>query len=78
MGISILIEKMHTLFSKLIFYVRRSSFVVFLGSINRQTDSSGYVMLTTTEKFTHEGYNDLNLNNDIALLKLPSMVTLTG
>jgi hypothetical protein len=57
---------------------RRSSFDVILGSINRQTDSIGYVMLTTTEKFTHEGYDDVNLSNDIALLKLPSMVDLTG
>ncbi|CAG2069134.1 unnamed protein product, partial [Timema podura] len=49
---------------------------VHLGSQNLNSVESGKVTVTTRSHVNHVGYNTDNLNNDIALLRLPFSVTL--
>ncbi|XP_059473886.1 brachyurin-like [Neocloeon triangulifer] len=55
-----------------------AAYDVILGTISQNTLSSGYMWLTSTVNFTHELYNDVNLNNDIALIMLDSPITFTA
>ncbi|XP_059473499.1 brachyurin-like [Neocloeon triangulifer] len=53
----------------------RNNFVVTLGAIDRKVNLAGSITMSTNSKFVHENYKTSNLNNDIAMLKLPSAVT---
>jgi len=44
----------------------------------RSSPSAGHVYLESTESYTHEQFDFGTLNNDIAVIKLPSDVTFTG
>jgi len=55
----------------------RTNFKVHYGIIDWTTAPSTQIK-DTQVKYVHESYNTNNLNNDIALLKLPSPVTLSG
>jgi hypothetical protein len=57
-------------------YICSSSFQVILGRI--QWQGSGGVTILTSSKFVHPSYNPSTLANDVALLRLPSAVTLTS
>lgn len=52
-----------------------SSFDIQLGTLN-SAEGSG-LTVSTTEYIRHKGYNS-NLNNDLAVIKLPAPVKLTG
>ncbi|XP_059485544.1 chymotrypsin BI-like [Neocloeon triangulifer] len=54
------------------------SYDVILGTISQSLLTPGYLRFTSTVNYTHEQYNDTNLNNDIALIKLPSSVSFTA
>ncbi|CAB3385176.1 Hypothetical predicted protein [Cloeon dipterum] len=54
-----------------------ASYRVVLGVQNITRPETGSVSLTTTSKIVHPSYNPTTLNNDIALLRLPSAVTLS-
>jgi len=53
-------------------------FVVTLGTIKLSVGSTGFVKKSTTEKYLHSLYDSDAIINDIALLKLPEAVTLSG
>jgi secreted trypsin-like serine protease len=56
----------------------RSSHKVTIGSITISSLSPGGFRVVSTTSYLHEQYSDTTLNNDIALIKLPEEVTLTG
>jgi len=49
-----------------------------LGANRRDIVESGALRVTATRTIRHPQYNANNLNNDIALIQLPSPVTFTG
>jgi len=51
---------------------------VTLGSINFNSPSAGHFQVMASELHRHELYNPNTVVHDIALLKLPNPVTLTG
>ncbi|KAJ9580605.1 hypothetical protein L9F63_024220 [Diploptera punctata] len=54
-----------------------SRFTVYLGAQALSATESGRVVVTSTTKVVHSGYSTSTLNNDIALVRLPSAVSLT-
>ncbi|XP_059481753.1 brachyurin-like isoform X2 [Neocloeon triangulifer] len=55
-----------------------SDFEITLGSAKRNIVEAGRINVVTKHKFIHHGYNDQNLQNDIALLRLNSPINITG
>ncbi|XP_067007159.1 brachyurin [Anabrus simplex] len=55
-----------------------SRFTVYLGAQSLSASESGRVTVTTTSKIVHSGYSSSTLNNDIALVRLPSAVALSN
>ncbi|XP_059485554.1 brachyurin-like [Neocloeon triangulifer] len=55
-----------------------NSYRVYLGTISQSSLTNGYVLLTSTLSYRHEKYDDTNLNNDVTLIKLPSVVSFTS
>jgi len=51
---------------------------VTLGVVDRDNPPAGHVQISASQFFAHESYDKNTLLYDIALLKLPSAVTLTG
>jgi Trypsin len=49
-----------------------------LGSISANSPSVGHVKVNALQAIRHAAYNDSEISNDIAILKLVSNVTLTG
>jgi len=49
-----------------------------MGTINSANPSAGSVTVTALQAIAHEAYNKATLVNDIALLKLPGPMTLSG
>jgi len=47
---------------------------VSLGGVDRQVNETGEVFFVSRETYPHESFNPTNLNNDIALIKLPAQV----
>ncbi|XP_065331644.1 brachyurin-like isoform X2 [Cloeon dipterum] len=55
-----------------------STFEITLGSAKRNIAETGRINVVTTHKIIHKLYNDSNLQNDIALLRLINPVNITG
>jgi secreted trypsin-like serine protease len=55
---------------------RGTSFVVTVGGVDRTTTETGEKTLTSKVAIRHEKYNDDTLINDVAVIKLPSKITL--
>jgi hypothetical protein len=55
---------------------RGISFVVTVGGVDRTTAETGEKTLTSKVAIRHEKYNDVTLINDVAVIKLPSALTL--
>lgn len=53
------------------------SFTLYLGS-NTLNPDAGALTITSTSYIQHEQYNDNTLENDVALIELPTPVTLNG
>jgi len=49
-----------------------SSYVIILGANRRDGNEAGTLRITATRTIIHPQYNPRNLNNDIALIQLPS------
>jgi len=49
-----------------------------LGIIDTGNPSAGYIKVDAIQMIKHEEYDPVKIFHDIALLKLPSPVTLTG
>lgn len=57
----------------------RTSIVVRMGTINRRVSSEpNRVTMTSTSKIIHSQYNPETVYNDVALIRLPSNVTLNS
>ena len=54
------------------------TFIIILGSIRRDGNENGAVIVTATQTTVHPNYNSRNLYNDIAVIRLPSPVAFTG
>lgn len=57
---------------------RAISFTLYLGGITLAASEEGRRTVTTTTAIVHPNYNENNLNNDIALIRLPEPVSFTG
>jgi Trypsin len=57
---------------------RFSEFLVTLGSAKRNIVETGRVQVITRTKVVHGKYNENNLEHDIALLKLPTPINISG
>ncbi|KAJ9580604.1 hypothetical protein L9F63_024219 [Diploptera punctata] len=55
-----------------------SRFTVYLGAQALSASESGRVIVTSTSKIVHASYNPSTIANDIALIRLPSAVSLTS
>jgi secreted trypsin-like serine protease len=57
----------------------RQTYKLLIGTISRDSDlSNGAVEVMSNVSYVHEKYSGETLQNDIALVKLPEEVTLTG
>lgn len=52
--------------------------MITAGGVTRTTTETGERTLTSTIAYRHENYNDNTLVNDIAVIKLPSALTLSN
>jgi Trypsin len=52
--------------------------MITLGSAKRNIVETGRVQVSTRTKIVHGKYNENNLEHDIALLKLPSPINISG
>jgi secreted trypsin-like serine protease len=57
---------------------QRTNVSVRIGTIDYAVIPVGGYVLFTTTKFEHPGYSSTSLENDIALVKLPQHVTISG
>lgn len=56
-----------------------SSFTLHLGSVDQKANvEPGRVILYSREAYVHRQYNPSNLENDIALIRLPQAIRYTG
>ncbi|KAK7869888.1 hypothetical protein R5R35_006690 [Gryllus longicercus] len=55
-----------------------SRFTVYLGAQNLQVNEAGRLVISTTSKIVHSGYNGNTLNNDIAVINLNQDVSLSS
>jgi Trypsin len=57
---------------------RITDFAVTVGVINKAGNENSKAVYYTKEKFVHKNYDDVYLTSDIALLKLPTPVNISG
>lgn len=68
----------YSLNNYLVIFVSAIEFTLYLGGITLSSSEVGRITVTSSSAIIHENYSSSNLNNDIALVRLPSPVTLTG
>jgi hypothetical protein len=59
-------------------YFSGNSYEVRLGANRLDSDEAGSQILTSRSSTVHSGYNSDTINNDIAVIQLPTAVTTTS